>query len=164
MNTFKKETDLAPTGDPVITMDSVREKFTVGFRPLAMISRQFARRLLTIGENRLEVLTAEVQEERDRFLGGMLLGFGVAAFGLVTCIALAATIVVLLWAHSPVTGILVLTALCGAAGIWLCRFPPRSINSERLVHGWEESSAEPARIVEATVNHRKETQPRPAVR
>src|ERR1017187_10645907 len=41
------------------------------------------------------------------------------------------------------------------------RFPPRSINSERIVHVWRKSSHEPARIAEAIVDRRKRTQPRP---
>jgi hypothetical protein len=41
------------------------QESTVNFRQLATTSKEFARRLLTIGENRLELLTVEVQEERE---------------------------------------------------------------------------------------------------
>ena len=71
---------------------------------------------MTIGENRLELLTVEVQEERERLLHAFLLALGVAAFGLLAGITLTAAIVVLLWAWSPVAVLLTLTGLYGAAG------------------------------------------------
>jgi uncharacterized membrane protein YqjE len=78
------------------------EESTVSFRQLATTSKHFARRLLTIGENRLELLTVEVQEERERLLRAFLLA-----------------LVVLLWAWSPVAVLLILTALYGTGGICL---------------------------------------------
>jgi uncharacterized membrane protein YqjE len=97
------------------------EESTVGFRQLAAASKQFTRRLLTIGENRLELLTVEVQEERERLLHAILLALGVAAFGLLAGLALTAAIVVWLWAWSHVAVLLALTCLYGAAGICLYR-------------------------------------------
>ncbi len=97
------------------------EPATISFRQLAANSKQFARRLLTIGENRLELLTVEVQEERERLLHAFLLALGVAAFGLLAGLALTAAIVVLLWAWSPLAVLLTLTGLYGAAGICLYR-------------------------------------------
>jgi uncharacterized membrane protein YqjE len=97
------------------------EESTVSFRQLAATSKQFAQRLLTIGENRLELLTVEVQEERERLLHAILLAFGVAAFGLLAGIAFTAAIVVLFWAWSPVAVLLTLTGLYGAAGVYLWR-------------------------------------------
>ena len=97
------------------------EESTVGLRQLAAASKQFARRLLTIGENRLELLTVEVQEERKRLLHAILLALGVAAFGLLAGLALTAAIVVLLWAWSHVAVLLALAYLYGAAGICLYR-------------------------------------------
>jgi uncharacterized membrane protein YqjE len=95
------------------------EESTVSFRQLATTSKHFARRLLTIGENRLELLTVEVQEERERLLRAFLLALGVAAFGLLAGLTLTAAIVVLLWAWSPVAVLLILTALYGTGGICL---------------------------------------------
>ena len=95
------------------------EESTVGFRQLAATSKQFARRLLTIGGNRLELLTVEVQQERERLLHAILLALGVATFGLVAGITLTAAIVVLLWAWSPVAVLLTLTGLYGVAAICL---------------------------------------------
>jgi uncharacterized membrane protein YqjE len=107
------------------------EESTVNFRPLATTSKEFARRLLTIGENRLELLTVEVQEERERLLHTLLLALGVAALGLLAGISLTAAIVVLAWAYSPVAALLALTTLYGAAGICLCR----RLNG--LLNGWQ---------------------------
>src|SRR5476649_1928689 len=95
------------------------ETSTLNFRQLATTSKSFARRLLTIGENRLELLTVEVQEQRERLLHAVLLALGVAAFGLLAGIALTAAIVVLFWAWSPVAVLLILTGLYGVAGVCL---------------------------------------------
>ena len=91
------------------------------FGPLAASSKCFARRLLTIGENRLELLMVEVQEERERLLRAILLALGVAAFGLLAGVALTGTIVVLFWGFSPVAVLLALTGLYGAAAVFLYR-------------------------------------------
>jgi uncharacterized membrane protein YqjE len=104
-------------------------------RQLAATSKHFARRLVTIGENRLELLAVEVQEERERNLHAILLAFGVAAFGLLAGLTLTAAIVVLLWAWSPVAVLLILTALYAAAGIFLYR---RLIG---LLRNWQTLSA-----------------------
>jgi uncharacterized membrane protein YqjE len=96
------------------------EESTISFRQLATTSKHFARRLLTIGENRLELLMVEVQEARERLLYAILLALGVVAFGLLAGVALTAAIVVWLWAYSPVAVLLTLTGLYGAVGICLC--------------------------------------------
>jgi uncharacterized membrane protein YqjE len=96
------------------------EESTVSLGQLGATSKTFARRLLTIGENRLELLTVEVQEERERLLHALLLALGVAAFGLLAGLTLTAALVVWLWAW-PVTVLLILTGLYAAAGICLYR-------------------------------------------
>jgi len=95
------------------------EDSTISLRQLATNSKTFARRLLTIGENRLELLTVEVQEERERLLRAFLLALGVATFGLLAGLTLTATIVVLLWAWSPWAALLILTGIYAIAGICL---------------------------------------------
>jgi uncharacterized membrane protein YqjE len=110
------------------------EESKASFRQLAANSKHFARRLLTIGENRLELLTVEVQEERERLLHAFLLALGVAAFGLLAGLTLTAAIVVLLWAW-PVTVLLILAGLYGAAGICLWR------RLNRLLRDWQTLSA-----------------------
>ncbi|HXI69057.1 MAG TPA: phage holin family protein [Verrucomicrobiae bacterium] len=97
------------------------EASTVGFKPLATSSKQFARQLLTIGENRLELLAVEVQEGREHLLHALLMALGVAAFGMLASLTLTAAIVVLLWAYSPVVVLLTLTALCAVAGVCFYR-------------------------------------------
>ena len=95
------------------------DESSFSFRQLAASAKEFARRLLTIGENRLELLTLEVQEERARLLRALLLALGAAVFGLLAAMTLTAAIVVLLWPYSPLAVLLALTALYGAAGICL---------------------------------------------
>jgi len=97
------------------------ETSTVSLDQLATTSKQFVRRLATIGENRLELLAVELQEERERILHAFLLALGVAAFGLLAGITLTAGIAVLLWAWSPVAVLFILTAIYAGAGIWLYR-------------------------------------------
>jgi len=96
------------------------EESTVSFAHLAGTSRHLARRLLTLGENRLELLAVEVQEERERLLHAFLLALAVAAFGLLAGLTLTAAIV-LCWPGSPVIALLILTVLYGGAAIFLCR-------------------------------------------
>jgi uncharacterized membrane protein YqjE len=111
------------------------ETSTVSFGQLVATSKTFARRLLTIGENRLELLAVEVQEEHERRLLAFLLALGVAAFGLLAGLTLTAAIVILLWSWSPVAVLLILTALYAAAGICLYR---RLIG---LLRNWQMLSA-----------------------
>ena len=111
------------------------EPATDHFGLIGASSKRFARRLLTIGENRLALLTVEVQEERERLLHAVLLAFGVAAFGLLAGLTLTAAIVIWLWAWSPVAVLLTLTGLYGAAGVCLYR------RLARLVHDWQTLSA-----------------------
>ena len=96
------------------------ENSTVSFSQLATTSKKFVRRLATIGENRLELLAVEVQEERERLLHALLLALGVAAFGLLVGLTLTAVIVVLFWAW-PVAVLLILTGIYAAAGMFLYR-------------------------------------------
>ena len=107
------------------------EESTAGFRQLAATSKQFARRLLTIGENRIELLTVEVQEERERLLHALLLALGVAVFCLLAGLVFTATIVVLLWDWSHVAVLLTITIIYGAAGLWLYR------RLTRLLRDWQ---------------------------
>ncbi len=97
------------------------EPATDHFGRIGTSSKRLAHRLLTIGENRLELLLVEVQEERERLLRVILLALGVAAFGLLAGISLTAALVVLLWPYSPVAALLTLAGFYGAAAVWLYR-------------------------------------------
>jgi len=107
------------------------EDATFSFRQLAASAKDLARRLLTIGENRLELLTVEVQEERERLLRAFLLALGAAAFGLLAAMTLTALLVVLLWDCSHWAALLALTVLYGAAGAGLYRM------LARLLRDWQ---------------------------
>jgi uncharacterized membrane protein YqjE len=95
------------------------ENSTVSFRQLAATSKHFARRLVTVGENRLELLAVELQEERECQLRAILLASGVAAFGLLAGLTLTAAIVVFFWSWSHVAVLMILTVLDAAAAICL---------------------------------------------
>jgi len=89
------------------------------FSQLGTAAKQFLRRLATMGENRVELLTVEVQEERERVLHAFLLALGVAAFGLLAGATLTAAIAVLLWTYSPTAVLLAMAGLYGVAGAYL---------------------------------------------
>ena len=57
-------------------------------------SKRLVRRLLTIGENRFELLMVEAQEERERLLQAIRLALAVAVFGLLAGVALTGAVVV----------------------------------------------------------------------
>jgi uncharacterized membrane protein YqjE len=97
------------------------EDASANFESVSVSSKHVVQRLLTIGENRLELLAVEVQEERERLLHALLLALGVAAFGLLATMTLTAAIVVLLWAASPAVVLLTLTVLYGGGAVWLCQ-------------------------------------------
>ena len=101
------------------------------FGPLSASSKYFARRLLTIGENRLELLMVEVQEERQRLLHAILLALGIAVFGLLAGATLTGAIVVILWKLSRVAALLALTGVYGTAAVCLYR------RLTRLLGDWE---------------------------
>lgn len=108
---------------------------TVSFQQLAATSKHFARRLLAIGENRLELLTVEVQEERVRLLHAFLLALAVAAFGMLAGITLTTAIVLLLWTYSPVAALLILTGIYAAAAVAIYR------RLTGMLHDWQTLSA-----------------------
>jgi uncharacterized membrane protein YqjE len=97
------------------------EPTAINFTHWAEPPKRFARQLLTIGENRLELLMVEVQEERERLLRAIVLALGVAVFGFLTGAALTVALVVLLWSLSPVAVLLTLTALYAATAFFLYR-------------------------------------------
>ena len=100
--------------------DPVMASAANGMGRIAATSRQFARLLLTIGENRLELLNVAVQEERALLLGAILLALGMGVLGLLAGISLTAALVVYLRAYvSPAIVLLALTALYGVAGLIL---------------------------------------------
>ena len=96
------------------------ETSTASLHQVAASSKQMARRLLAIGENRLELLAVEVQEARECLLRAFFLALGIATFGLLAGLTLTAAIVYCLWMYSPLAVLLTLTGLYAAAGLGLC--------------------------------------------
>lgn len=102
----------------LITMPSAA---TDSFEPRAASPKHFARQLLVLVENRLELLMVEVQEERERLLRAILLALGVAVFGFLAGAALTVALVVLLWSFSPIAVLLTLTVLYSTTSVLLYR-------------------------------------------
>ena len=96
------------------------EATTASVRHLAATSKQMARRLLTLGENRLELLAVEIQEERERLMRAFLLALALAVFGLLAALTLTAAIV-LCFPNSPVAALLTLTVIYATTAIILYR-------------------------------------------
>jgi len=107
------------------------EQATVNLADLAATSKRFAGRLITTGENRLELLMVEVQEERERLLHALLLALGVAVLGLLAAMTFTAVIVILFWKLAPVAVLVMLTVLYGAFAIYLYR------RLSRLLRDWK---------------------------
>jgi len=87
--------------------------------PLLANSKQLARTLLTVGENRLELLMVELQEERERMLHAMVLALGVAAFGLLAGVAFTGAVMVCFWDTSPLLALCLLAAAYGVTSVGL---------------------------------------------
>jgi uncharacterized membrane protein YqjE len=98
---------------------------------LAGAARQVGQRLLVICENRLQLLTVEVHQERDRILLAISLAIVAMVCGLMAVMTFTALIVVALWNVSPVITLLVLTVLyAAAAGFFYTRL-------SRLQRDWK---------------------------
>lgn len=97
------------------------ETSTPSFKLLGLTAKHLARRILAIGENRLELLAVEVREERERLVRAILLALGVAVFGLLAALTLTAALTVWLWNYSPGVLLLTLSALHGTIGVILYR-------------------------------------------
>jgi uncharacterized membrane protein YqjE len=83
------------------------------------LTRRLAQRALAMGSNRAELAVVELQEAGVRLLQAVMVAVGLAIFGLLTGIALTATLVVVFWHHSPLLTLVVLTLLYAAAGLLL---------------------------------------------
>lgn len=90
-------------------------------KELGTAIRGVAQRLMIIGENRLELLTIEVQEERERLLHAFLYALAVAGCGMLAGMTVTAAVVIGLWAWSPVAVLVLLSVLYGVAGAVLLR-------------------------------------------
>ena len=96
---------------PVTAIDHIMQPGTDRIQQLASHSKALARLLLTVGENRIELLAMDMQEDRDRLLHVILLALGMAMFGLLAGITITASIIVLMRAFSTLTVLLTLSSL-----------------------------------------------------
>ena len=95
------------------------ETTTDNLREVAATSKRLLARLVTIVDNRLELLTVELHEERMRLLRGMLLALGAAVFVLLAGVALTIAVAVFFWEYSPALVVLGLALLYGGCAAWL---------------------------------------------
>ena len=102
-----------------------------GTEMLTASPKRLARRLLTIGENRLELFMVELQEERERVIFAIFLALGTAVCALLAVLALTATLAVLFWAYSPVLVLLSVTGLYAAGAAYLYQ------RFTKLLRDWE---------------------------
>src|SRR5580704_4041296 len=84
------------------------------------------RRLLDTGlgvaQNRLELLSVELQEEKQRLVELLALTFATVALGLMALIVISFTIVVLFWENGRLPVLIILSVVYTAATVWAaCR-------------------------------------------
>ncbi|HEY4417525.1 MAG TPA: phage holin family protein [Verrucomicrobiae bacterium] len=101
------------------------------FPHLADVSKRLTQRAMVIGENRIELLMVEIQEERERILRAILLALSAAVFGLLAGLAFTAVMVVFFWQTSPLAVLALLTILYGGVAVGLYR------RLVRLQHDWQ---------------------------
>ena len=95
------------------------EETHVNLKSLTAIAARFARQLLIVCHNRIELLTVEAQEERERVILAFLLALGVASFGMLAGISVSAAIAFALWPCSPLFILLALSGLYIAVAAFL---------------------------------------------
>lgn len=86
------------------------------FNGFAM-SRQLVRRFMVLGENRVELLFVELQEERDRCLQALVLALATAVLFLLGGIVFSAAVVVACWNLGPLAALGILFIFYMAGGI-----------------------------------------------
>jgi uncharacterized membrane protein YqjE len=77
------------------------ESFTDEAARLGGSTGRISRSLMALGENRLELLILEFEEERILFVRSLFLSLGIFAFGLLGMSTLTAAVVIGLWSQSP---------------------------------------------------------------
>lgn len=93
------------------------EEHLIQAAPVLGAAKRWLRRLLAVGENRLELLMVEMQEESDRFVRIFFLAIGTAALSLLAAIGFSAAVVVALWDRSRLAALVVLTCAYAIAAI-----------------------------------------------
>ncbi|HTV62677.1 MAG TPA: phage holin family protein [Verrucomicrobiae bacterium] len=80
---------------------------------LAEASKRVAQRLLVICENRIHLLMVELEEERERFMGALIIAFAAMVLGTLSMFTLTAIIVIAFWHWSPLIVLAILTVVYG---------------------------------------------------
>jgi uncharacterized membrane protein YqjE len=99
------------------------------------IARRLVKRLLDIGENRLQLLSVELEEERERLMLALVLSLATAVFGLLTGIALTVVVLLLFWNAHPLLAMSALTAIYGGMAVFF------GFRLVRLKREWKAFSA-----------------------
>ncbi len=102
--------------------------------------RRVLHRVLAIAENRILLLMAELEEERDCLLDKLFMALAVAGLAMLGGIAWSAALVLLFWSVSPVVTLLTLGAVYLVVAGLLCwrlaglhrHQPPLSATMEQL--------------------------------
>jgi len=106
------------------------EESAVKQKSLIAFIKLFARQLLVVCQNRIELLTVEAQEERQRFARAFLLALGVASLSILAGISVSAAIVFLLRPCSPVIILFSLAVLYTATAAYLL------VRLGRMLRSW----------------------------
>jgi uncharacterized membrane protein YqjE len=89
---------------------------------LGTAARRLMRRLMMIGENRVELAQVELEEERHRLFRSIVLGGTIIALGLLAGVAFTLLITVIFWGPNAVVALSVLTLVYAAgAGVAFAR-------------------------------------------
>jgi uncharacterized membrane protein YqjE len=75
--------------------------------------KHVAQRLLVICENRIHLLMVELEQERERIMGALMIAFGAMVLGMLAMFTLTAIIVIAFWHWSPLLVLTILTVLYG---------------------------------------------------
>jgi uncharacterized membrane protein YqjE len=86
---------------------------------LAEASKRVAQRLLVICENRFQLLMVELEEERERIMGALIVAFAALILGMLSMFTLTAIIVIAFWSRSPLIVLGILTILYAAVSVIL---------------------------------------------
>ena len=79
-------------------------------------TRRIFRHVLAMGENRLELLLLELEEERERFVLAIMLALGATIFAVLAGVALTVALAVALWNYSPAAAMLAMAVIYLFAG------------------------------------------------
>jgi uncharacterized membrane protein YqjE len=104
------------------------------------VSRRLAKRFVDVGENRLQLLLLEVEEERERIIHALLLALGIMAFALLAGVAFTVVVLLVFWDRAPVLAMSVLALSYATIAMLL------GLRLAQLRRDWQAFSASLAQI------------------